>query len=163
MPGVRGPATSLWPLGSVGDTLRFGKSRLGWVGTLLKYAIALSVGAAALASALRGHPLGWPGVAFTLFFLVAMTRDEFSYYEVRVDRAGRRLTRVVKPFLGRAGSETIDGRDVRELVFAKGDVTSVTLVMKDDRRVELDRGTAEEPLRELAEETSRALGVKLTC
>ncbi|HEX7898634.1 MAG TPA: hypothetical protein VF950_12795 [Planctomycetota bacterium] len=161
MPGTRGPATSLWPRGRAGGALLFGRSRFEWIGTLCQAAIAVAVGGACLAAALDGLAFAWGGVAFALVFLAVLTRAALSVYEARLENGT--LTRTWKPFLGAASSETIEGPAVREIVFVKNDVSSVTMVMNDDRRLELDRGTAEEPLRELAEATSRALGVKLTC
>ena len=157
MPGTQGPATSLWPRGP----LLFGRSRLAWAGTLMKYAIACTVGGAALRAALAGSPLGWGGVAFAAVFIVAITPGEFSRYEVRLDATARTLTRIWKPLFGREATETTAAGDVAEFQVVEDTVSSVTMVMKDGRRVSLDQGTAVEPLQALAREASRALGVPL--
>jgi len=161
MPGVRGPATSLWPRGRAGGALLFGRSRFAWIGTLGQAAIAFTVGAAWLAAALDGLVLAWGGVAFALVFLGVLTRAACSIYEAWLENGT--LTRTWKPLLGAATSHTIEGSAVREIVFVKDRVSSVTMVTRDGGIVVLDRGTADAPLRELAEATSRALGVKLTC
>lgn len=157
MPVSKGPATALWPHGP----RRFGRSRLAWAGTLMKYAIGLSVGGVALRTALEGHPMGWAMAVFVAWMLVLATRDEFSRYEVRLDEQARTLTRLWKPLLGRAATETTAAGDVGEIHFVEDTVSSVTMVMKDGRRVSLDQGTAAEPLQALARAASRALGVPL--
>jgi hypothetical protein len=159
MPGVKGPATSLWPRGREGETLVFGRSRLRWLGTLIQYAIVLAVGSAAFRAARAGQPLGWGGVVFAAFFLMLITRSEFSRYQVRVDEAARTLTRIWTSFPGTEASEAVAAADIEEIRFEQDEVSSVTLVMKDGRRIDLDSGRAAEPLQTLAREASRALGV----
>ena len=161
MPGAQGPATSLWPRGRVGDILLFGRSRFAWIGTLMKYAIAFAVGAVAWRVARDGQPLGWAGLIFSAFFLVVLTRSEFSSYEVRVDEKAGTLIRLWKPLFGGAATEAVAAADIEEFHFEEDEVSSVTMVMKDGRRIGLDSGRAAEPLRDLARDASRALGVRL--